>query len=147
MRCVPAQTAQASRSCVSGTSVAPSACVTAFSTGGNAMRNVRPNCLFGVAVLVSALAPAAARADDALTVTSAQVTVNCPLTIGGSFDAKTSALTGSITPDSGGVKGTFTVDLIKLETGISLRDRHLRNNYLEVQKGADFAVAKFENIK
>ena len=112
------------------------------------MRNVRPICLFGVALLVSALAPTAARADDALTVTSAQVTVNCPLTIGGSFDAKTSALTGSITPDSSGaVKGTFAVDLIKLETGISLRDRHLRNNYLEVQKGAEFAVAKFDNIK
>src|SRR5438067_12417450 len=111
------------------------------------MKSIAPNCLLGVAVLASALMPAAARADEALHVTSAQVTVNCPLTIGGSFDAKTSALTGSITPDSGGVKGTFTVDLIKLETGISLRDRHLRNNYLEIQKGPEFAVAKFENIK
>jgi polyisoprenoid-binding protein YceI len=36
---------------------------------------------------------------------------------------------------------------MKIETGISLRDRHLRNNYLEVQKGADFAVARMENIK
>ena len=112
------------------------------------MTNVRPNCLFTVALLATALAPASARADEALRVTSAQVTVNCPLTIGGSFDAKTSALSGSITPDpAGAVKGAFTVDLIKLETGISLRDRHLRNNYLEVQKGGDFAVAKFENLK
>jgi len=113
------------------------------------MKNVRPNCLLTVAVLATALLPpAAARADEALQVTSAQVTVNCPLTIGGSFDAKTSALSGSITPDPGGaVKAAFTVDLIKLETGISLRDRHLRNNYLEVQKGGDFAVAKFENLK
>ena len=112
------------------------------------MRNVRPNCLFGVAVLLTALAPAAARADEALRVTSAEVTVTCPLTIGGSFEAKTTAMSGSVTPDAGGaVKGTFAVELMKLETGISLRDRHLRNNYLEVQKGADFAVAKFDNIK
>jgi len=112
------------------------------------MKNVRPNCLLTVAVLAATLIPIAARADEALRVTSAEVTVNCPLTIGGSFDAKTTALAGSVTPDPGGaVKGTFTVDLIKLETGISLRDRHLRNNYLEVQKGADFAVAKFENMK
>src|SRR6478672_8318639 len=110
MAFLPAETAQASRSCARGISVAPPQCVTAFSAGGNAMRNVRPNCLLGVAVLVTALAPAAARAEDALTVTSAQVTVNCPLTIGGSFDAKTSALTGTITPDpSGAVKGTFAV--------------------------------------
>src|SRR5262249_7061090 len=146
--CARVRPAQASRSCACGTSVEPSVRVTAISTGGTAMKNVRPNCLLTVAVLASALAPAAARADDALQVTSAQVTVNCPLTIGGSFDAKTSALSGSITPDPGGVvKGTLTVDLIKLETGISLRDRHLRNNYLEVQKGGDFAVAKFENLK
>ncbi|OLB63294.1 MAG: hypothetical protein AUI11_02035 [Acidobacteria bacterium 13_2_20CM_2_66_4] len=89
-----------------------------------------------------------ARADEVLRVTNAEVTVNCPLTIGGSFDAKTSALNGSVTPDgSGALKGAFAVDLMKLETGISLRDRHLRNNYLEVQKGADFAVAKMEDIK
>jgi polyisoprenoid-binding protein YceI len=112
------------------------------------MKNVRPNCLFTVVVLAAALAPIGARADEALRVTSGEVTVNCPLTIGGSFDAKTSALAGNVTPDPGGaVKGNFTVDLIKLETGISLRDRHLRNNYLEVQKGSDFAVAKFDNIK
>jgi len=112
------------------------------------MRNVRPNCLFTAAAMVALLVPAAARADEALRVTSAEVTVTCPLTIGGSFEAKTTAMSGSVTPDGGGaVKGTFAVELMKLETGISLRDRHLRNNYLEVQKGADFAVAKFENIK
>jgi len=112
------------------------------------MKNVRPNCLLAAAAIAAVLVPAAARADEALRVTSAEVTVTCPLTIGGSFEAKTTAMSGSVTPDSNGaVKGTFVVELIKLETGISLRDRHLRNNYLEVQKGADFAVAKFDNIK
>ena len=112
------------------------------------MKNVRPNCLFAAATIAAVLVPAAARADEALRVMSAEVTVTCPLTIGGSFEAKTTAMSGSVTPDAGGaVKGTFAVELMKLETGISLRDRHLRNNYLEVQKGADFAVAKFDNIK
>lgn len=112
------------------------------------MKNVRPNCLFAAAAIAAVLVPAAARADEALRVTSAEVTVTCPLTIGGSFEAKTTAMSGSVTPDAAGaVKGTFAVELMKLETGISLRDRHLRNNYLEVQKGADFAVAKFDNIK
>jgi len=112
------------------------------------MKNVRPNCLLAAAAIAAVLVPAAARADEALRVTSAEVTVTCPLTIGGSFEAKTTAMSGSVTPDAGGaVKGTFAVELMKLETGISLRDRHLRNNYLEVQKGADFAVAKFDNIK
>jgi polyisoprenoid-binding protein YceI len=112
------------------------------------MKNVRPNCLLAAAAMAAVLVPSAARADEALRVTNAEVTVTCPLTIGGSFEAKTTAMSGSVTPDSNGaVKGTFVVELIKLETGISLRDRHLRNNYLEVQKGADFAVAKFENIK
>jgi polyisoprenoid-binding protein YceI len=112
------------------------------------MKNVRPNCLLAAAAMAAVLVPSAARADEALRVTNAEVTVTCPLTIGGSFEAKTTAMSGSVTPDSNGaVKGAFVVELIKLETGISLRDRHLRNNYLEVQKGADFAVAKFENIK
>jgi polyisoprenoid-binding protein YceI len=92
--------------------------------------------------------PATARADEALRVTTAEVTVTCPLTIGGSFEAKTTAMSGTVTPDAAGaVKGAFAVDLMKLETGISLRDRHLRNNYLEVQKGPEFATAKFDNIK
>jgi polyisoprenoid-binding protein YceI len=112
------------------------------------MRIFCPQSLFTAAFVGATLVSGSARADEALRVTNAEVTVNCPLTIGGSFDAKTSALNGSVTPDgAGAVKGSFVVDLMKLETGISLRDRHLRNNYLEVQKGPDFAVAKMEDIK
>ena len=112
------------------------------------MKMFRPQSLFTMAFVGATLVSGSARADEALRVTNAEVTINCPLTIGGSFDAKTTALNGSVTPDgAGAVKGSFVVDLMKLETGISLRDRHLRNNYLEVQKGPDFAVAKMEDIK
>lgn len=102
----------------------------------------------GCLVASVAVLPLSARAEDAYRVTSGDVTVVCPMTIGGSFEAKTTALSGSVTPGSGGtVKGTLAVDLVNLDTGISLRNRHLRNNYLEVQKGPDFSTAKLENIK
>jgi polyisoprenoid-binding protein YceI len=101
-------------------------------------------CVFAVIPLF----PASASADEAYRITSGSVTVVCPLTIGGSFEAKTTALSGSVTPATGGaITGALVVELVKLETGISLRDRHLRNNYLEVQKGADFLVARIDNIK
>ncbi|PYR91661.1 MAG: hypothetical protein DMF84_16140 [Acidobacteria bacterium] len=102
---------------------------------------------FALMGCVAAL-PLSARAQDALRITGGDVTVVCPMTIGGSFEAKTTALSGSVTPASGGtMKGALIVDLINLDTGISLRNRHLRNNYLEVQKGPEFAAAKLENIR
>ena len=66
------------------------------------------------------------------------VSVRCPLTVGGSFEAKTTALGGDIVLDpqkQGELDGSLAVDLRTLQTGISLRDTHMRENYLEVQKG------------
>jgi polyisoprenoid-binding protein YceI len=111
---------------------------------------MRINGFTRVALVAGSIAalPLAARAEDALRITSGDITVVCPMTIGGSFEAKTTALSGSVTPGNGGtVKGALTVDLVNLDTGISLRNRHLRNNYLEVQKGPDFSTAKLENIR
>src|SRR5436309_2969508 len=112
------------------------------------MRTRRVVPFLAAALCSVALTPASAWADEALRITGADVTVVCPLTIGGNFEAKTTAVSGNLSPTGGGsVKGAVAIDLMKIETGISLRDRHLRNNYLEVQKGADFAVAKVENLK
>jgi polyisoprenoid-binding protein YceI len=108
------------------------------------------NRLVRVAVVLSvvSLVPLTSWAQEALQVTGGAVTVVCPMTIGGSFEAKTTAVTGTVTPTKGGtLQGTLAVELVKLETGISLRDRHLRQNYLEVQKGPAFSVAKLDNIK
>ncbi len=41
---------------------------------------------------------------------------------------------GAFTAEGEKVSGGFTVDLEKLETGISLRDRHMKEKYLEVGK-------------
>ena len=110
-----------------------------------AMARVSVGLAYGLAVLsVSAAEPLQYRVDKA------SVTVVCPLTVGGSFEAKTTALTGelTLTPDSpSGVSGTLSADLRTLQTGISLRDRHLRENYLEVDKGPAFASATLAQIK
>ena len=78
------------------------------------------------------------------------MTVVCPLTVGGSFEAKTKTVSGEVAsaPNaSGTVGGSIKVDLQTLETGIGLRDRHMRENYLEVNKGPEFSVATIEGIK
>jgi len=89
-------------------------------------------------------------ANGALRVTTGEVSINCPLTVGGSFEAKTSAVTGELAVASGPqepLKGELSVDLQKLQTGIGLRDRHMKDSYLEVKRGDEFAAAKLQDIK
>jgi polyisoprenoid-binding protein YceI len=77
------------------------------------------------------------------------VRVICPMTIGGSFDAKTTALSGSVTASASGSRsfdGSLTVDLRTLDTGIGLRNEHLRETYLEVDKGPGFDTATLSEI-
>jgi polyisoprenoid-binding protein YceI len=84
-------------------------------------------------ILISSAVPATA---DSYKVVSAAVTAVCRLTIGGSFEARSAALTGTVAldPERGGqLTGDLTFDLETLETGIRLRDNHLRERYLEVQ--------------
>jgi len=104
--------------------------------------------VFAIALMIAAAAPASAA--DAYKVSSGEVTVMCPLTVGGSFEAKTKNLSGDVTPASdeqGAVRGALKVELQTLETGIGIRDRHMKNNYLEVEKGPDFSTATIEDIR
>lgn len=76
-----------------------------------------------------------------------EISVKCPMTIGGSFDAKTAALTGTVNATGGpALDGSLAVDLRSLDTGISLRNDHLREKYLEVDKGPGFDKAVLSNI-
>jgi polyisoprenoid-binding protein YceI len=89
-------------------------------------------------------------ANNALRVTTGEVSVMCPLTVGGSFEAKTNAVSGEVTVASQPtepLQGALSVDLQKLQTGIGLRDRHLKENYLEVKKGPEFSAARLEDIR
>jgi polyisoprenoid-binding protein YceI len=102
-----------------------------------------------LAVAAAAVAPALAQPKpSAWTVTTGEVRVTCPLTVGGSFEAKTTALAGSLSVDSSSttLAGELSVDLAKLDTGISLRNEHMRNNYLEVGKGAGFDKAVVSSV-
>jgi polyisoprenoid-binding protein YceI len=104
--------------------------------------------VFAIALMTAAAAPAGAA--DAYKISGGEVTVMCPLTVGGSFEAKTKNLSGDVTPASdeqGAVRGALRVELQTLETGIGIRDRHMKNNYLEVEKGPSFATALLEDIR
>jgi polyisoprenoid-binding protein YceI len=82
-------------------------------------------------------------------VTQADVRITCPMTVGGSFDVKTAALSGSVTSGaarSAGLDGSLVVDLRTLDSGIGLRNEHLRGTYLEVDKGPGYDKAVLSDI-
>jgi polyisoprenoid-binding protein YceI len=77
------------------------------------------------------------------------VRIMCSMTVGGSFDTKTAALSGHVATSTGGspaLDGSFTVDLRTLDTGISLRNHHLRDTYLEVDKEQGYDKAILSDI-
>jgi YceI-like domain len=82
------------------------------------------------------------------TMATGDVRVTCPLTVGGSFEARTTALKGrlSVDPATTALAGELSVALKTLDTGISLRNQHMLDNYLEVQKSEDFETAVLSNI-
>lgn len=113
-------------------------------------RVMKNNAIGAFAIALMTVAAAPAGASDAYKVSSGEVTVMCPLTVGGSFEAKTKNLSGDVTPASGeqgAARGALKVELQTLETGISIRDRHMKNNYLEVSKGPEFAAAIIDDIR
>jgi hypothetical protein len=71
------------------------------------------------------------------------------MTVGGSFEAKTDAIRGTVTPGGPGAAlgGDLSVDLGTLDTGIGLRNDHLRNTYLEVARGQGFDRAVLSGIR
>jgi len=78
------------------------------------------------------------------------VRIVVPLMPGGKFDATTHSLDGRLV--LGGVKpavlaGEVTMDLSTIDTGINLRNQHLREKYLEVGKGKGFDHAVLSEIR
>ena len=101
---------------------------------------------------IAAGSPAVAQSPSppaAWTVSSGDVRVRCRMTVGGSFDAIASALAGTLRggpPGTVEVDGELRVDLATLETGIGLRDDHLRATYLEIERGPAFRHAVLSGI-
>ena len=103
-----------------------------------------------LAVAAQSAAPAAAGAQSAAwRVASGELVVVCPLTVGGSFEARTRGLSGHLAVDPAQpsrLTGEVVVDLKTLDTGIGLRNTHMRDNYLEVGKGDLFERAVLSEI-
>ncbi|MBK6765628.1 MAG: YceI family protein [bacterium] len=82
-------------------------------------------------------AAAACLADDTFTVTRdaaenlVTFTSDAPLE---EIVGKTNAVTGYVTLSSGGGSGEIHVDLASLDTGMSLRNKHMRDNHLETER-------------
>ncbi len=96
-----------------------------------------------------ALAGAAVVPPTTWRVAQGNVRVICPITIGGSFEARTAALRGSVITSVNGPRafdGSLAVDLRTLDTGIDLRNEHLRETYFEVNKGPGFDTAILSEI-
>ena len=108
-------------------------------------------CVLSVALVLVCpwLAGAQAAADaESWNVAGGEVRVRCRMTVGGSFDAVTSAISGTLRgePLDPRYTGELRVDLATLDTGIGLRNEHLRNSYLELGRGPEFLHAVLSGI-
>lgn len=99
------------------------------------------------AALLTAPAGARLAPDSAWRIAGGDVRVACPLTVGGSFDARSTALTGTVRSDADGFDASIAVDLRTLDTGIGLRNTHMRERYLEVQRGEGFERAVLSGLR
>jgi len=100
--------------------------------------------------LIGMTPSSASAATASYRVSQAEVIVICPLTVGGRFEAKTTVVGGELELDAehpGALNGAVSVDLRTLRTGIGLRDAHLREKYLEVQRGSGFDTATLKNVR
>ena len=112
----------------------------------------RPGARRAAAIALAALTLTGARAAAAAEswdVSSGDIEVRCRLTVGGSFNAVTTALSGTLrrtAPSGTDYSGELRVDLTTLDSGIELRNSHLRDNYLEVERGPEFREAVLSDI-
>ena len=108
-----------------------------------------PRAAWLLALLAVSPAVRTLGADSSWRVARGDVRVACPMTVGGSFEAKTGAIQGTVTTGAAGAPlgGELSVDLATLDTGIGLRNEHLKKNYLEVERGQGFDHAVLSQIR
>lgn len=102
-----------------------------------------------LALTTWAAGQAAAVAGESWRVASGEVVVVCPLTVGGSFEARTGSIVGGLAVDTarpGHLTGELVVDLATLDSGIGLRNTHMRDNYLEVSRGEEYRRAVLSDV-
>jgi polyisoprenoid-binding protein YceI len=104
-----------------------------------------------VVLLLAAWAPLARSAEgQTYQVAQGDVRVTVPLRPGGGFEARTTSLVGRLALAEAKpvqLSGELQVDLATIDTGIDLRNRHLRDNYLEIAKGPAYQKAVLTEIR
>ena len=106
--------------------------------------------VLGLVMATGSRATAPDTAATAWRVSRPGVRVVCRLNVGGSFEARTASLSGTLTPTSTrppAFGGTLSVDLRTLDTGIRLRNQHLREKYLQVGRGAGYDTAVLSEVR
>lgn len=107
--------------------------------------------LLAAAALLALLAPAGLAAEGpSWRIEKGEVKVLVPLKPGGAFAATTSSLGGTLILEGAKpahLAGDVSLDLTTLDTGIALRNQHLKENYLEVAKGEGFNKAVLSELQ
>ena len=109
-------------------------------------------CVLSAVLVLVCPGPAAgpqAAGTESWSIAAGNVRVRCRMTIGGSFDAVTSDVSGTLrreASDAGSYTGELRVALATLDTGIGLRNEHLRGTYLELDRGPEFRDAVLSGI-
>jgi polyisoprenoid-binding protein YceI len=107
--------------------------------------------LLVAAALLAPLAPAVIAAEGpSWHLEKGEVKVLVPLKPGGAFAATTTALSGTLTLEGAKparLAGDVSMDLTTIDTGIALRNQHLKEKYLEVAKGDGFNKAVLSEIQ
>ena len=114
-------------------------------------RALRANIIHTALVLsfLVAAGPRPVAGAETWNVAGGEVRIRCRMTVGGSFDAVTPSLSGTLRregPGTGAYRGELRVDLATMDTGIELRNGHLRDSYLELDRGPDFLHAVLSGI-
>jgi polyisoprenoid-binding protein YceI len=101
------------------------------------------------AVLAGSGPASAAGAEAAWRIEGGEVKILVPLRPGGAFTAATTSLRGTLGlagERPARLSGEVRVDLSTIDTGIALRNQHLKEKYLEVAKGAGYDAAVVSDI-
>jgi hypothetical protein len=105
--------------------------------------------LFGFGLAIASAAALPTDRSGTYRISTPGVSVLCPLTVGGSFEARTKSLVGDLAfaDASGAINGAARVELDTLQTGIGLRDQHMKEKYLEIHQGDTLTTATLDQIR
>jgi polyisoprenoid-binding protein YceI len=104
----------------------------------------------GAAALVLLVATGVAAEGPSWHIERGEVKIVVPLKPGGAFAATTPSLSGTLTLEGAKptrLAGEVSMDLSTIDTGIALRNQHLREKYLDVARGEGFNKAVLSDIQ